>query len=162
MTPCRDGHGWDWAAARERSARLARSYAASAEECDDIAQEAMLRAWRMRHTCRTNDAPWPWMAQITRNEALRRYARARETPLDPSDPFESAAEDPHLLTAPERADLQCALAALDPLDRVLVELRYRRDLTNPRIADLLEIPEGTVRVRLHRLRNALREVLEPA
>ena len=162
MTPGRDGHGWDWGAARERSAGLARRYAASPEESDDIAQEAMLRAWRMRHTCRARDAPWPWMAQITRNEALRMYARAREAPLDRHDSPEAAAEDPRLATAPERADLQSAIAALDPVDRLLVELRYQRDLTNPSIAQLLEMPEGTVRVRLHRLRKTLREVLEPA
>ena len=41
-------------------------------------------------------------------------------------------------------------------ERRLVDLRYEADLANPAIAQVLGLPEGTVKVRLHRIRNRLR------
>ena len=56
----------------------------------------------------------------------------------------------------ERADLHAALGRLGERDRQLLELRYDEDLTQAAIASRLGIPEGTVKVRLHRARNKLR------
>jgi RNA polymerase sigma-70 factor, ECF subfamily len=56
----------------------------------------------------------------------------------------------------ERADLHAALKCLDERDRKLLMLRYGEDMTQAAIAQLLEIPEGTVKVRLHRARDKLR------
>ena len=56
----------------------------------------------------------------------------------------------------ERADLHAALERLDERDRKLLMLRYGEDMTQAAIAQLLEIPEGTVKVRLHRARDKLR------
>jgi RNA polymerase sigma-70 factor (ECF subfamily) len=53
------------------------------------------------------------------------------------------------------------LGGLSADDRRLLELRYRDDLTQPLVAQQLGIPEGTVKVRLHRLRTRLRVALEP-
>ena len=58
--------------------------------------------------------------------------------------------------AVESADLHAALADLSDRDRRLLEMRYREDLTQATIARRLGIPEGTVKVRLHRARNKLR------
>jgi RNA polymerase sigma-70 factor, ECF subfamily len=49
-----------------------------------------------------------------------------------------------------------ALSELPAPDRLLLRLRYERDLTQREIAELLGMPEGTVKVRLHRLRNRVR------
>lgn len=56
----------------------------------------------------------------------------------------------------ERADLHAALKRLDEKDRRLLALRYDEDLTQAAIARRLGIPEGTVKVRLHRVRAKLR------
>ncbi len=56
----------------------------------------------------------------------------------------------------ERADLQAALERLSDRERVLLSLRYEEDLTQPAIAARLGIPEGTVKVQLHRARLKLR------
>ncbi len=61
----------------------------------------------------------------------------------------------------ERADLHAALQRLSDRDRQLLELRYTEDLTQSAIAQRLGIPEGTVKVRLHRARNKLRQVYTP-
>jgi RNA polymerase sigma-70 factor, ECF subfamily len=57
----------------------------------------------------------------------------------------------------ELADLHAALARLSEPDRKLLEMRYEEDLTQAAIARRLGIPEGTVKVRLHRARNKLRQ-----
>jgi RNA polymerase sigma-70 factor (ECF subfamily) len=56
----------------------------------------------------------------------------------------------------EHADLQAALRRLSVRDRRLLAMRYVEDLTQAAIARRLGIPEGTVKVRLHRARNKLR------
>jgi RNA polymerase sigma-70 factor (ECF subfamily) len=123
-------------------------------------QEAFLRAWRARADCRTPDAPLPWLLQITRNEALRLYTRSVLTePLDGQGPPSIGESDPRLEALPDRLQIQQALAELTDEDRKLLDLRYGNDLTQPRVAELLDIPEGTVKVRLHRLRQRLRHAL---
>jgi RNA polymerase sigma-70 factor (ECF subfamily) len=44
-------------------------------------------------------------------------------------------------------------------ERRLIDLRYKDDLAQPAIARVLGVPEGTVKVRLHRLRQRLRRVI---
>ncbi len=61
----------------------------------------------------------------------------------------------------ERADLHAALGCLTERDRRLLEMRYGEDLTQRTIAARLGIPEGTVKVRLHRARDKLRRVYPP-
>jgi RNA polymerase sigma-70 factor (ECF subfamily) len=56
----------------------------------------------------------------------------------------------------EHADLQAALQRLSERDRKLLAMRYVEDLTQAAIARRLGIPEGTVKVRLHRARKKLR------
>ena len=55
-----------------------------------------------------------------------------------------------------RADLQEALKGLSERERMLLAMRYEEDLTQPAIAARLGIPEGTVKVQLHRARDKLR------
>lgn len=117
-----------------------------------------MRAWRMRRSCRAAD-PSAWLRQIARNESLR--ARARDPRhADLEDVAEPAARDGAVEGLPERLDVAAALRELSPLDRRLVALRYGADMTQPEIAELLGIPEGTVKVRLHRARRALAEAME--
>lgn len=77
---------------------------------------------------------------------------------DPTSTIElqQGAEDEQVLATVESADLQAALADLSERDRRLLEMRYEEDLTQKTIARRLGIPEGTVKVRLHRARNKLR------
>lgn len=77
---------------------------------------------------------------------------------DPTSTIElqEGAEDEQVVATVELADLQEALADLSDRDRELLELRYEEDLTQKMIALRLGIPEGTVKVRLHRARDKLR------
>jgi RNA polymerase sigma-70 factor (ECF subfamily) len=134
---------------------MAYRYASNPSEAEDIAQDALLRAWRRRATLREADRRNQWLATIVRNEAFRQHARVRPDPIATIETQEGA-EDAQVVATVERADLHAALKALSEKDRQLLELRYSEDLTQPAIARRLGIPLGTVKVRLHRARNKLR------
>ena len=149
--------GWDWDALRRHALGQARRMLGP-QEAEDAVQEAMIRAWRGRHRCRSPGAPEPWLRQIVRHEALRLRERRNGMPApiedDQLDLTGEAIEAPdeRLL---RRMEVGRALGQLDPEDRRLIVLRYVNDLRQGEIASMLGIPEATVRVRLHRLRRVL-------
>ena len=154
----------DWDAVRRRCLREARRHVGDGAE--DVVQEALLRAWRHWDACSTPDAPLPWLLAITRREAWRWHTRAsrRPQPCDPGDEALDAPADRDGWTGDEstmeRLSVAAALAELGSEERRLIGLRYGEDLTQEEIAKRLALPEGTVKVRLHRLRARLRRRLE--
>ncbi len=152
--------GWKWGEAHKVCLRLAYRYASNPSEAEDIAQDAMLRAWRRRSTLRDSERRNQWLATIVRNEAFRQHARLRPDPIATIEGHEGA-EDEQVVATVERADIQAALDRLSERDRQLLHLRYEEDLTQAAIASRLGIPEGTVKVRLHRARDKLRRVFVP-
>ena len=148
--------GWDWAAARSLCVRQTQAVLGPGAAAEDAAQEALVRAWRMRANCRTPEAPGPWLAAIARREALRAAARRREMPLEESPP---AAAPSHEGGAVLRLTVAAAVASLPEDDRRLLADHYWGDRSQPEIAQRLHMTEGAVRVRLHRIRARLRENL---
>jgi RNA polymerase sigma-70 factor (ECF subfamily) len=155
---------WDWGRARDLCYREARRVTGDSSLAEDAAQEALLRAWRARASCQTPEAPGPWLAAIARNVALSALRRRRRDPypLTFEDSFAREA-DPKaqdaMAQALERVLLADLLRLLTAPERSLLRLRYEDDLTHPEIARRLGLPEGTVKVRLHRLRAFLQEEL---
>jgi len=134
---------------------MAYHYARHPGEAEDIAQDALLRAWRRRSTLRDSSRREEWLGTIVRNEAYRQCAKLRPDPVEEVETLEGE-EDEDILSTVERADLHAALARLDARDRELLQLRYDEDLTQEAIARRLGLPDGTVKVRLHRVRHKLR------
>lgn len=141
--------------------RIAHRYSNNPSEAEDIAQEALLRAWRRRSTLRDNERRKEWLATIVRNEAFRQHERVRPDPVGEIETQEGA-EDERIASTVELADLHAALEHLDEEDRQLLRLRYNEDLTQQAIARRLGLPDGTVKVRLHRLRLKLRSAMAGA
>jgi RNA polymerase sigma-70 factor (ECF subfamily) len=128
---------------------------------DEAAQEATIRAWRQRHKCRTPRTPGPWVAQIARNEALRLRAGEKKQ-CDMADRAAGELGMSALFAEDElirKVSVQQMLRGLTLEERRLIDLRYKDDLAQPAIARVLGVPEGTVKVRLHRLRQRLRRVI---
>jgi RNA polymerase sigma-70 factor, ECF subfamily len=107
------------------------------------------------------------MRQIARNEALRlldRRRRRSEFELLDDERVLGGLADEEALQEQEgmllRMEVQRAVGGLSVADRQLLALRYERDLTQPEVARMLGIPEGTVKIRLHRLRGRLRKALD--
>lgn len=154
---------WDWCAIQRRCTAEALRMLRRPHDAEEAVQEALTRAWRRRHTCHTPEAPLPWCLQITRNEALRLMSRRRGSPsLEPLEDREdlpapaTGRETPQALV---RVDVHRALKMLTPHERGLIALRYGHDCSHFEIAQTLDIPEATARVRLHRVHNRLRELL---
>ena len=139
---------------------MAYRYASNPSEAEDIAQDALLRAWRRRSTLRDGTRRNQWLATIVRNEAFRQHARVRPDPIATIESQEGA-DDERVVATVEGADLHAALRRLPEKDRRLLLLRYDEDLTQAAIASRLGIPEGTVKVRLHRARDKLRRAFVP-
>src|SRR6266849_3887175 len=139
-----------------RAALLVVDDAAAAE---DIAQEAFLAAVRALDRFARRRPFGPWLHRIVVNRAID-WSRARTLRRELGD---SSAPDP---VAPVREsgtraeDLAAALTELGPEQRAVIVLRYLLDYTPGEIAELLELPRGTVNSRLRRGLDRLEEVLQ--
>jgi RNA polymerase sigma-70 factor (ECF subfamily) len=142
---------------------------------EDLAQETMLEAWRQFHRLTNAEGLARWLNAIARNMCLRwRHERGRagfvSAPLleeidgDESDTWPAAPAlegDPALgLEREERLMLlERALAVLPTETRRIVVERYVEERSQAEVAERLGLGEGTVAVRLHRGRQALRCLL---
>jgi RNA polymerase sigma-70 factor (ECF subfamily) len=163
LKPEQGWDSWDWTELSASSLREARRLLGSEQDAQEAAQEALLRAWRRRDRQQQDGGEVWWVRQIARNEALRQLARRARTrdlytqaPVELLDAVPSGQDVSQLA---EIIDLREAIAELAPRDALLLRLRYEQDLTQPRLARLAGMPEGTVKIRLHRIRRRLRERL---
>jgi RNA polymerase sigma-70 factor (ECF subfamily) len=141
----------------------------SREEAEDAAQETFLNLHRHGHHFRGEALFSTFVYRVAANAALNRrrslgrrrsreegLARLQEAgaelPAAPLDPERAAAAEQ------ERASVQAALLELPPRLRLPVVLYDLEGLPYPEIARLLDLPEGTVKSRIHRARERLREI----
>jgi RNA polymerase sigma-70 factor (ECF subfamily) len=146
-------HHWPLA---YRAAYLVVHDAAAAE---DIAQEAFLAALRALDRFDRRRPFGPWLHRIVVNRAID-WARARTLRAEISD--DGTIERAAARTRAEASDaeaLAAGLAALSPEHRAVIVLRHLLEYTPGEIAELLELPRGTVNSRLRRGLDALREAI---
>ncbi len=135
-----------------------------AAEAEDAAQEAFVKAYRALHRFRPGSAFRPWLLRIVMNQALtmakgrsRRAAAAEK--LGRRQPFSYSIDE--TVIDRERARLMsAALQALGEQERAIIYLRYFLSLSEKELAQYLGCPPGTVKSRLHRALEKLREVVE--
>ncbi len=129
---------------------------------EDIAQEAFLAAIRALDRFDRRRPFGPWLHRIAVNRAID-WARARSlrAEVGDGDVPELAAPGTHPEPAggPYSKATAQALASLSPEHRAVIVLRYLLDYTPGEIAELLELPRGTVNSRLRRGLDALQDRL---
>jgi RNA polymerase sigma-70 factor (ECF subfamily) len=161
----------------EASFRLALRLTGDRQDAEDLVQEAALRAFRFRHTFQRGTSFKAWFYRIVVNHfyTTTRRKRATTTPLDElSDAheiflFARSAEAGLIPTDSDPAagvvarmaedDVARALASLPDEFRTVATLYFMDDLSYQEIADILDVPIGTVRSRLHRGRHMLQKQL---
>lgn len=129
--------------------RVARTILQNDEDCKDALQEAVLKAWENRHKLRDLDMFGTWITRILINECHTLGRRKRKYLL--LDEVEAAS----LARAPDPA-LQWTLENLPEKLRLPLVLHYLEGYTYAQIAQMLHIPQSTVRSRLSLARNKLR------
>jgi RNA polymerase sigma-70 factor (ECF subfamily) len=129
---------------------------------DDLAQEVFLRAYRGLAGFEGRARFSTWLYRIAYNVYLNHRTRVRELAALPEG-FESGAMAPETALSASRSDLRrdldVAIAALPERYRAVVMLYYLEDVSYPEIAEILDLPLGTVKTHLHRAKRLLRENL---
>ena len=159
---------------RQRVWRLAYQVVRDREEAWDISQEAFIRAYQSLASFRGQSAFYTWLFRIVVNLATdrvrQRAARGRafgaeQVPEDewngvlPDDA--TASPDEEAARREKRARIARTLDALPPNFRTIIMLSDVEGLAYREIAEVLNIPVGTVMSRLHNARKRLRELLKP-
>jgi RNA polymerase sigma-70 factor, ECF subfamily len=139
-----------------RAAYLVVHDAAAAE---DIAQEAFLAAIRSLDRFDRGRPFGPWLHRIVVNRAID-WARSRALRAEVGDAALAAVADADRTSPGFSPPVVAALAALTPEQRAVIVLRHLLEYTPGEIAELLELPRGTVNSRLRRALDDLAERLE--
>jgi RNA polymerase sigma-70 factor, ECF subfamily len=126
---------------------------------EDMAQEALVKAFRSLHTFRGDAAFSTWLTAVAMN-TYRSCLRDRPPPASDVDLSRAAAHEADPLAglhARERADLlRAAVLTLPVKYREAIVLYYFEEMDLAETARILDIPEGTLKARLHRGRDLLK------
>lgn len=132
-------------------------------EAEDVAQEAMMRLWRVSPEWRQGEAKvTTWLYRVVANLCIDRARRAPMAALeDVLEPVDVSAGAPEVMQARARATaLTAALAQLPERQRQAVVLRHLDGLTNPEIAEVMEIGVEAVESLTARGKRALVALLK--
>ena len=148
----------------QRIYNLAYQFAGSAEEAEDLTQEIFLRLYQNLRLYRGDVPLSGWALRLSRNLCIDQYRHNRRERLagrvsEEVLQYIPAADDP-MADAQNREQLRAVYDALEEMSEDLAEVVLLRDLQGwslEETATYLEIPEGTVKSRLHRGRNDLAE-----
>jgi RNA polymerase sigma-70 factor, ECF subfamily len=130
----------------------------------DISQEAFVRAWRHIRKFRGQSSFFTWYSSILRKVALtwlRRRWKNTDVDLMDASAVPAGGFDPTVL-AERNEQAEClwhAVLHLPTRHREVIVLSHLENLSYKEIAEVLEIPIGTVMSRLHAARKALRKQL---
>lgn len=134
-------------------------------DAEDMAQEAMLRLWRIAPDWRQGEAKvTTWLYRVVTNlctDRQRARQRRRLSPLDDAPDVEDGARsvETALIEADRMAALQAALVQLPDRQREAVVLRHIEGLTNPEIATVMDIGIEAVESLTARGKRALTAIL---
>jgi RNA polymerase sigma-70 factor, ECF subfamily len=138
------------------------------DEAAEVAQEVFFSAFKSIHQFRGEANFSTWLYRIGLNHASTRRkslnsTQRRHLPLDGTEVIADSAVDPAKSVEHKEIQqrVQEALNSLDPEDARIILLRDLQDVPYDDVAEMLDIPVGTVKSRLHRARQALRTNLAP-
>ncbi len=145
-----------------RMLALAGRMLGDAAEAEDVAQEALIRAWRQAPRWTPGNARFDtWLHRVALNLCYDRLRRRREIPTEtpPDRPDEGPAPDRGLIAADTGRRVDAALAALPQRQREALVLCHYQELTNIEAAGLMDVSVEALESLLSRGRRALRQAL---
>jgi RNA polymerase sigma-70 factor, ECF subfamily len=144
----------------------------SAEDAQDVVQESFIHAYQSLDRFKGDSLFFTWLYRIAVNTAIslrrkHRVALSIDTRradggdrLEPADPSECSYPGHALEKEEQERRIQRALNRLSPEHRTVLILKDMEGQKYETMAEVLQIPIGTIRSRLHRARIELRELLE--
>ena len=145
----------------------------SPHEAEDISQEAFLRAYQSLARFNPSYKFSTWLYQITLNIIRDKFKRKEidyvslDTPVETDDseffpqPADFTNNPEQIITQKENIQaIQQAILSLPLKYREVLVLRHLQDLSYIEIANILKLPQGTVKIRLYRARDQLRKILK--
>ncbi len=143
---------------------LAYSLCGNVADAEDLVQEAFSGAFRGLRTFEGRASVKTWLARILVRQVARHFRSARRrkaefVPIEEAADTHASAASPHA-AADARIDVTAAIRSLGPEHQEVIVLRELQGLSYEEIAEVLDIPRGTVESRLFRARRALQERLK--
>jgi RNA polymerase sigma-70 factor (ECF subfamily) len=150
---------------------LALKMLGQAEDAEDASQDAFIRAFQSLESCDPNRPFSRWIYRITYNLCVDRFRRRKfvavsfEQSADEEGrprEFADAGPGPDALYEASDAERRISdlLTSLPPRYRMVVVLRHQQQLSYEEIAEVMSLPLGTVKARIHRAHNMLRKALQ--
>lgn len=148
----------------EKLLRYGRKFLSSSEDIEDIVQDVFLSCYQNIQSFDASQKFSPWIYRIAHNAFVNGLRRHKRSPLVFVD-FDAllahpAYEDP-VPREREQAEVKRmidqSLKALGPKYREVLVLYYLEELSYKEIADIVQVPTGTVGVRIKRAKEALKQ-----
>lgn len=141
------------------------------EDAQDVVQETFLNAYQSLNNFKQESQLFTWLYRIAINTAISHKRKHRavvsidtsrngEAGMEPFDGSETSRPGHAMERAEDERQVQDALNRLSPEHRIVLILKDMDELKYEEIAEILEVPIGTVRSRLHRARQELRDVFK--
>ena len=142
----------------------------NAEDARDVVQEAFLHAYQSLHSFKGDSLFFTWLYRIAMNTAISMKRKQRpvlriqatgddKTAIDPLDPAESNRPGHALEMAEEERKVHDALSKLSSEHRAVLVMKDMEGMKYEAMAEILGVPIGTIRSRLHRARLEIRDIL---
>lgn len=135
------------------------------QDAEDVTQLVFVAAWRGRHTLRPGSQALPrWLVGITRHRIADQYQQGRRLRRDAAAAVHACSPPLGLIdqVVQDRIIVQNALTELGEPRSVIIQMAVLQGHTHHEVADLLDLPLGTVKSHIRRgliqLRNYLEEV----
>jgi len=145
----------------DRLFALAQRILRDVDRTEDAVQDALVIAWRDLPGLRDPDRFDAWLHRLVVRSCVREATRQRRLVTNlrvlPTDPAGGTDE---LLSVVDRDQLERGFRRLDPQQRAILVLRHFAGFETAEIAQILGIPDGTARSRLHHAHRAMRAALD--
>ena len=160
-----DASAWDELVRlfQDRLFYFVRRFVRDDDQAAVLMQDVWMQVLRSLPLLRSTDRLTPWLYTIVRRMVVNRYRReATDVVASASETLDASAEEEHdAFEQFESADLvHFGLSRLDVASREVLTLHFLEEFSVAEIAGILEIPDGTVKSRLHRARSELRRILD--
>lgn len=138
---------------------IAYSYMLNQQDALDAVQETVSKVWAKRKSLKQPEYFTTWVIRILIRVCMDEQKKKRREV--PTDAGYDAVLAPHSVDSDHKLDMEKRIRKLQPKYRMVIVLKYYRDLTIPDIAELMDKPEGTIRTWLHKGLKLMRtEILE--